>query len=253
MVSDMVQASRVLLIDTRRERCAALEDALCRACVAISPAVGQVTVESKPAESRKAQDYDVVVIHYQSDRGHAEGLNLAAKSGPQVIKFGGDGEQEESGECRTRVHAIYPAVAAPPDGPGQFGRPEVWSKVLLFALGNSADKPAELSARPVDSCILATWFLLKGYALARGFLAHQEIEALATSRSRRWQDFTPIEKEEYWKPLAGATVALGEARLSLASALIAETLTKVEPEKESVLAAVEEVVEFLRRKGYGRP
>ena len=253
MSSNLARTRRVLLIDARDDRCPILDGAIRQACAEISARTGDLRFESNLAEGVHAQEYDVVVIHYKSDCGFAEGLDLAATSGPQVIKFGGGGEQEESGECRLRVHAIYDAVAAPPDGPGRFGQPEVWSKILLFALGNSADKPAELSARPVDPCILATWFLLKGYALARGFLAHQGIEALATSASRRWQDSTPTEKEEYWKPLAGATVALAEAKLSLASALIAETQTKVDPEKESVLAAVEEVLEFLRRKGYGRP
>ena len=248
----MAQLRRILLIDSRTKRREILAEALHRACAQVKSVVGELTVDCEPTQWEKSQEYDVVVIHYQSDLGYADGLDVKAQYGPQVIKFGGEGEQDESGECRSRVHAIYSAVASPPDGPGNFGQPAVWEGILLFVLGASPDKPPELSARPVDPLILATWLLVRGYALAKGFAGDQELGSLLTDASRRWSEFSPDEKKAYWRPLDGGVAALTDAKLSKASALVAEILAKVEPE-EGVLAAMKEVGEFLRRKGFGQP
>jgi hypothetical protein len=245
----MGTTTTILLVDSSIKRRGNLAQGIAGACEVIARDGLAVTFRSEKAEWSNWDQYHIVVLH-NNDRGDLSGMDLSMEAGPRVVKFGGGGQEEAVGECRSRVYAIYPPI--PPGGPyGAFEQSEVWSKILRFVFDpKSCDKPPELLARPVDPLIVAVWLLLKGYALARGFADQQELASLATNASRRWSGFSPSEKAGYWKPVAGGAGALADAKLSQASALVADIQTNGEPEKESVLAAVKEVGEFLRRKGF---
>jgi len=241
--------TRILLIDSHESRCPAIANGIGLACEKLTTATQVVEVSSDENQYPHWKSFDVVVLH-SNDSWQIENLDLHSVVGPAIVKYGGEGQEEEEGECSSRVYSIYPPI--PPQGPyGLFAQADVWKRILRFVLDpTSWEKPAELSARPADPLVLATWLLLKGYALARGFVSDQKLGTLAAEASRCWNQFNLDEKKGFWQPVDGAVVVLADAKLARASNVVERLRTTVEPEREFVLAAMEEVGHFLQRRGF---